>query len=115
MQRGLSTRSTHSSRMEMMEIRLWFATAAVAASYYVWWRWSEASRRREFVRGSSALPSPMPLLPTWFGFFGGHTLRLEEGKVRGTSLPVVLCHHVVFLLFQCDERVILQENAMWYT
>lgn len=34
--------------------------------------------RKDGVR----LPSPPKVLPTWLGFFGGHTLLLKMGKVR---------------------------------
>lgn len=91
MQRGLLR--THDGIEMEIRLRVAFAAAgaAVAASYYVWWRWSEASRRREFVRGSGALPSPMPLLPRWFGFVGGHTLCLEEGQVGQLTHHPRLC------------------------
>eukprot|EP00903_Cladosiphon_okamuranus_P016174 g14925.t1 len=60
------------------------ATVAVTVvSYALWWRWSESRRVRNFVRGSggnSQLPSPMPVLPRWWGFLGGHTLLVRSGK-----------------------------------
>ena len=58
------------------------ALAIAACSYYFWWKWSEANRMRRFVRGSGSLPSPMPALPRWCGFVGGHTFSLKSGKVR---------------------------------
>ena len=71
------------------------AVAVTVVSYGVWWRWSESRRVRNFVRGSSSgvnssiLPSPMPALPRWCGFAGGHTLLMKTGKVR-FSRPLVL-------------------------
>ncbi len=59
------------------------ATALVVAAVgsYYWWKWSEANRRRYRGR-SGCLPSPMPALPRWCGFLGGHALLLQSGKVR---------------------------------
>lgn len=68
------------------------ATAIAALSYFAWWRWSESMRARSFVRGSSSggnissLPSPMPALPRWCGFIGGHTFALKEGQVRCVNI-----------------------------
>ncbi|CBN79213.1 cytochrome P450 [Ectocarpus siliculosus] len=58
--------------------------AWVALSYYWWWRSSEAARVKNFVRSHSSsdgsLPSPMPALPRWCGFIGGHTLVMQPGE-----------------------------------
>lgn len=32
--------------------------------------------------GVHSLPSPAPLLPTWLGFLGGHTLQISRAEVR---------------------------------
>eukprot|EP00752_Nemacystus_decipiens_P014607 g13007.t1 len=59
-------------------------TAIAIALAFVWWRRSESIRVQNFVRGSGgqgcSLPSPMPALPRWCGFAGGHTLNMETGK-----------------------------------
>lgn len=65
------------------------ATLALAVvstlTYYVCWRWSEIARVRRMAKvgraGSPALPSPVPVLPRWIPFIGGHSLQLETEKV----------------------------------
>lgn len=55
----------------------------------LWWRRSaEATRVRniKIVRQRSAspqvLPTPVPVMPRWLGFFGGHTLLVKPQKVK---------------------------------
>lgn len=65
------------------------ATVALAVvsivTYYLCWRWSETSRLRRMAKGrllgSSTLPSPIPLLPRWIPFIGGHTLQMKRREV----------------------------------
>ncbi|CAM9310328.1 unnamed protein product [Ascophyllum nodosum] len=49
----------------------------------LWWRSAEATRVRKIVRrdGSQILPTPVPFLPRWLGFFGGHTLLIDPPKL----------------------------------
>lgn len=62
-------------------------------TYYVCWRWSEFARVRRMAKsgraGSSSLPSPVPVLPRWLPFAGGHTLQLESEKVWCVRLGFV--------------------------
>ena len=79
--------------ISMREIRVATAIAlgtATAAGSYMWWRWLEFARRKKFVRGSSKLPSPMPALPNWFGFVGGHTLVFKLGHVSTAAVLVYM-------------------------
>ncbi|CAM9660900.1 unnamed protein product [Pylaiella littoralis] len=57
-------------------------TLAVTVLSYLWWKRSENARARNFVRGGpgSTLPSPVPALPRWCGFVGGHTMLIKKGK-----------------------------------
>lgn len=77
-----------------------------AVTYYVCWRWSENARVRRMAKkransssgggpGSAAaeLPSPVPVLPRWLPFIGGHTLQLGTEKVTTTSLLCCLHAH----------------------
>lgn len=73
--------------------RALLATLSVVALGYVWWRSSEATRVRKIIgttsrSSSSCLPSPVPFLPRWCGFIGGHTLNISPPKVLTT---VLLC------------------------
>ncbi|CAN0228567.1 unnamed protein product [Pylaiella littoralis] len=56
------------------------------ATYYVCWRWSESARVRRMTKsgraGSSSLPSPVPVLPRWLPFVGGHTLQMKSDKLN---------------------------------
>lgn len=66
--------------------RATFAVVVVSGlTWYVCSRWSKAVRVRRAAEsgraGSSSLPSPVPVLPTWLGFLGGHTLQMETEKV----------------------------------
>ena len=67
------------------------AVIAVMAVTMLWWRSAEATRVRKIVRrdGSQILPTPVPFLPRWLGFFGGHTLLIDPPKVseQQESLP----------------------------
>ena len=75
--------------MREIQVATAIALGTATAAGYLWWRWLESARRRKFVRGSSKLPSPMPALPNWFGFVGGHTLVFKLGHV---SAAVVLVY-----------------------
>lgn len=50
---------------------------------FLWWRSAEASRVRKKVRSSDTkiLATPVPVLPRWLGFLGGHTLHANLPKV----------------------------------
>ncbi|CAM9435860.1 unnamed protein product [Hapterophycus canaliculatus] len=54
--------------------------------YYLCWRRSESLQVRRLAKrrraGSSTLPSPVPLLPRWIPFIGGHTLQMEVEKLN---------------------------------
>lgn len=59
-----------------------FVTLVAAfLSYLWWWKWT---RNRKGFRGAGTghvLPSPVPALPAWMGYFGGHTLLIRPEKV----------------------------------
>lgn len=51
--------------------------------HVVWRSWN--TRGRKSVDGSTdspLLPTPTPVLPRWLGFVGGHTLQLDQERVR---------------------------------
>ena len=59
-------------------------TITLAVLTLLWWRSAEAARVRKTKTsrdGSQILPSPVPVLPRWLGFLGGHTLLLNISKV----------------------------------
>lgn len=80
------------------------ATVALAAV-------SETSRARKMAKGdrqgSSMLPSPVPVLPRWIPFIGGHALQMERVTClrQGTRMPsrmrwcFTLCAPIVFLFY----------------
>lgn len=56
---------------------------ALIGSQYIMWRSWEESRARKHVRvPGGRLPSPVPALPKWLGFIGGHTLLVKPTGVR---------------------------------
>ncbi|CAM9310255.1 unnamed protein product [Ascophyllum nodosum] len=59
------------------------AMIAVIITMLLWWRSTEATRVRKIVRrdGSQILPTPVPVLPRWLGFFGGHTVLINPPKL----------------------------------
>ena len=59
-------------------------TTTLAVLTLLWWRSAEAARVRKTKTsrgGSQVLPSPVPVLPRWLGFLGGHTLLINISKV----------------------------------
>ena len=59
-------------------------TTTLAVLTLLWWRSAEAARVRKTKTsrdGSQILPSPVPVLPRWLGFLGGHTLLINISKV----------------------------------
>ncbi|CAN0418983.1 unnamed protein product, partial [Ascophyllum nodosum] len=59
-------------------------TITLAVLTLLWWRSAEAARVRKTKTsrdGSQILPSPVPVLPRWLGFLGGHTLLLNISKI----------------------------------
>ena len=62
-----------------------FAVVVVSTlTCHVCRRWFNARFRSMATSGrtgSSSLPSPVPILPRWLGFIGGHTLQMETAKV----------------------------------
>ena len=63
-------------------------TKTLAVLTLLWWRSAEAARVRKTKTrrdGSQILPSPIPVLPRWLGFLGGHTLLIKIPKVIGSD------------------------------
>ena len=59
-------------------------TITLAVLTLLWWWSAEAARARKTKTsrdGSQILPSPVPVLPRWLGFLGGHTLLINISKV----------------------------------
>jgi len=90
------------------------ALGIAVVSYFYWWKWSEARRRQRFKRGSGSLPSPMPVLPRWCGFVGGHTLLLEAGKVRDpcNSHAVLKPSELLYIRRTCSSWVLCGWNII---
>lgn len=60
------------------------ALSLVSLKYFLWRIWVVSSRaRRKAAGGGSAskLPAPVPVLPAWCGFLGGHSLIMKPSKV----------------------------------
>lgn len=60
------------------------ALALVSLSYLLWRIWVSSRARRKAAGGRSAarsLPAPVPVLPAWCGFLGGHSLIIKPSKV----------------------------------
>lgn len=57
----------------------------ITLNYVAWRIWVSARARRHKAagRGGSArsLPAPVPVLPAWCGFLGGHSLIIQPSKV----------------------------------
>ena len=87
------------------------AMIAVIITMLLWWRSTEATRVRKIVRrdGSQILPTPVPVLPRWLGFFGGHTVLINPPKVSKAS--EVLYDLYGFIVFPCGRRLGAARNS----
>ena len=75
--------SAVSSTSLMLPVLLVPVAVVVFVTCCLWKSWESARARKisPSRAGGSSLPSPIAMLPRWFGLLGGHTLQIHPEKV----------------------------------
>ena len=68
------------------------ALVLVSLNYLLWRIWVSSRARRKAAGGGCVgrLPAPVPVLPAWCGFLGGHSLIMKPSKVCFGRLFIVI-------------------------